>query len=143
MSISINDSTYGYLSQTLEHSKSAASADSVSGSISGINENSSEEEMKQAIKDFESYFVEQVLKNVKKSVMGDEESSNDQLTSFYMDSVTEKMADQIVDSVGNRMTQTLYEQMCRNYNIPIAEEASTAASDAAAVQNTGTVKIEE
>ena len=125
MSISINDSTYGYLSQTLEHSKSAASADSVSGSISGINENSSEEEMKQAIKDFESYFVEQVLKNVKKSVMGDEESSNDQLTSFYMDSVTEKMADQIVDSVGNRMTQTLYEQMCRNYNIPVVSQTTT------------------
>lgn len=125
MSISINDSTYGYLSQTLEHSKSVASADSVSGSISGINENSSEEEMKQAIKDFESYFVEQVLKNVKKSVMGDEESSNDQLTSFYMDSVTEKMADQIVDSVGNRMTQTLYEQMCRNYNIPVVSQTTT------------------
>ena len=108
MSISINDSTYGYLSQTLEHSKSAASADSVSGSISGINENSSEEEMKQAIKDFESYFV-------------------------YMDSVTEKMADQIVDSVGNRMTQTLYEQMCRNYNIPVVSQTTTNPDSTQAV----------
>ena len=117
MSISINDSTYGYLSQTLEHSKSAASADSVSGSISGINENSSEEEMKQAIKDFESYFVEQILKNVRESLKDDDDSSNAQLTEFFMGQVGEQLADQIVDQVGNRMTQTLYEQMCRNYNI--------------------------
>ena len=143
MSISINDSTYGYLSQTQEHSKSAASADSVSGSISGINENSSEEEMKQAIKDFESYFVEQVLKNVKKSVMGDEESSNDQLTSFYMDSVTEKMADQIVDSVGNRMTQTLYEQMCRNYNIPVVSQTTTNPDSTQAAADLATSDMEE
>ena len=121
MSISINDSTYGYLSQTLEHSKSAASADSVSGSISGINENSSEEEMKQAIKDFESYFVEQILKNVQESLKSDEDSSNAQLTEFFMGQVGEKLADQIVDQVGNRMTQTLYEQMCRNYHIPQTE----------------------
>lgn len=145
MSISINDSTYGYLSQTLDHSKSAASADSVSGAISGINENSSEEEMKQAIKDFESYFVEQVLKNVKNSVMGEEESSMDQMTGFYMDNVTEKLADQIVDSVGNRMTQTLYEQMCRNYNIPVASEttAEPESTQAAADLSTSEVSTEE
>ena len=117
MSISINDSTYGYLSQTLEHSKSAASADSVSGSISGINENSSEEEMKQAIKDFESYFVEQILKNVRESLKDDDDSSNAQLTDFFMEQVGQDIADQMVDQTGNRLTQTLYEQMCRNYNI--------------------------
>lgn len=101
--------------------------------------------MKQAIKDFESYFVEQVLKNVKKSVMGDDESSNDQLTSFYMDSVTEKMADQIVDSVGNRMTQTLYEQMCRNYNIPVVSQTTTNpdSTQAAADLATSEVSTEE
>ena len=72
---------------------------------------------KQAIKDFESYFVEQILKNVKESLKDDENSSNAQLTDFFMEQVGEQLADQLVDQAGNRLTQTLYEQMCRNYNI--------------------------
>ena len=76
-----------------------------------------EEEMKQAIKDFESYFVEQILKNVQESLKDDEDSSNAQLTEFFMGQVGEQLADKIVDQSGNRLTQTLYEQMCRNYNI--------------------------
>ena len=143
MSISVNDSMYNYLTQTARNANNSASAGAVNSAVSNINENSSEEEMKQAIKDFESYFVEQILKNVKESLKSDEDSTNSQLTDFFMEQVGQDLADQIVDQAGSRITQTLYEQMCRNYNIPIAEEASTAASDAAAVQNTGTVKIEE
>lgn len=143
MSISINDSMYSYLSQTAQNANSSASAGAVNHAIGNISENSTEEEMKQAIKDFESYFVEQILKNVKESLKSDEDSSNSQLTDFFMEQVGQDLADQIVDQAGSRITQTLYEQMCRNYNIPMADEVSTAASDAAAVQNTGTVKIEE
>lgn len=117
MSISVNDSMYNYLTQTAQNANSSASAGAVNNKISGISENSSEEEMKQAIKDFESYFVEQILKNVQESLKSDEDSSNAQLTDFFMGQVSEQLADQMVDQVGNRMTQTLYEQMCRNYNI--------------------------
>ena len=39
-----------------------------------------------------------------------------------MDKTMEQMADVIVDEVGENLTQQLYEQMRRNYNIP--EEAS-------------------
>ena len=117
MSISINDSMYSYLTQTAQNANRTASAGAVNSAASGINENSSEEEMKQAIKDFESYFVEQILKNVQESLKDDDESSNAQLTDFFMGQVSEKLADQMVDQVGDRMTQTLYEQMCRNYNI--------------------------
>lgn len=117
MSISVNDSMYNYLTQTAQNANSSASAGAVNNKIRGISENSSEEEMKQAIKDFESYFVEQILKNVQESLKSDEDSSNAQLTDFFMGQVSEQLADQMVDQVGNRMTQTLYEQMCRNYNI--------------------------
>lgn len=114
MSISINDSMYNYLTQTAKNANNSASAGNVNNSISALNENSSEEEMKQAIKDFESYFVEQILKNVQESLKDDESSPNSQMTDYFMGSVNEKIADQIVDQVGERMTQTLYEQMCRN-----------------------------
>lgn len=117
MSISINDNMYNYLTQTAQNANNSASAGVVNNKISSISENSSEEEMKQAIKDFESYFVEQILKNVQESLKDDEDSSNAQLTEFFMGQVGEQLADKIVDQSGNRLTQTLYEQMCRNYNI--------------------------
>ena len=142
MSISVNDSMYNYLTQTAKNANNSASAGAVNNAVSSIDENSSEEEMKQAIKDFESYFVEQILKNVQESLKDDDDSSNAQLTEFFMEQVGQKVAEQIVDQVGNRMTQTLYEQMCRNYHIsvPQAEEAST---DAAATAATGAVQAEE
>ena len=140
MSISINDNMYNYLTQTAQNANNSASAGAVNKSISGINENSTEEEMKAAIKDFESYFVEQILKNVQESLKGDEDSSNSQLTEYFLGQVGEKVADQIVDKVGNRMTQTLYEQMCRNYHI---SPEKTVAEDAAAVAATGAVSGEE
>lgn len=121
MSISINDSMYSYLTQTAENANSTASAGAVSSSISGISANSDEEEMKQAIKDFESYFVEQILKNVQESLKSDEDSSNSQLTDYFMGTVSEQLADKIIDQTGNRLTQTLYEQMCRNYNLSSAQ----------------------
>ena len=143
MSISINDSMYNYLTQTATNASNSASAGAVNSSISGINENSSEEEMKQAIKDFESYFVEQILKNVQESLKSDEDSSNAQLTEFFMEQVGEKLADQMVDQVGSRMTQTLYEQMCRNYHISSKDQTVSDTTDAAANAVTGAVKAEE
>ena len=75
--------------------------------------------MLQACKDFESYFVEEILKEVKENLTDDEEedSSISTLTDFHMDSVIELMADELVDEVGMSFTQQLYEQMKRNYNI--------------------------
>ena len=144
MSISDNDSMYGsYLSQTAGNANVSASAGAVSGKLGGIDENSTEAEMKQAIKDFESYFVEQILKNVRESLKSDDESSYGQMTDYFMGTVGEQLADQIVDQVGGRLTQTLYEQMCRNYAIPQASgqtEADTA--EASAVAATGAVKEE-
>ena len=140
MSISVNDSMYNYLTQTARNANNSASAGAVNSADNGINENSSEEEMQQTIKDFESYFVEQILKNVQESLKDDEDSSNAQLTEFFMGQVGEQLADQIVDQVGNRMTQTLYEQMCRNYNIPQAEKTAVDTTDAAAAAATGAVQ---
>lgn len=143
MSISINDNMYNYLTQTAQNANSSASAGAVNSAVNNINANSSEEEMKQAIKDFESYFVEQILKNVQESLKSEEDSTNAQLTEFFMGQVGEQLADQIVDQVGNRMTQTLYEQMCRNYSIPQAQQATADMAEAVGAAATGMVRGEE
>ncbi len=117
MALSISDNIYGY--SQAENARGSAAADSVSGSLKGISKDSSEEEMKRAIKDFESYFVEQILKNVQESLKTDNDSPEARMNEYFMGSVNEKLADEIVDQVGERFTQQLYEQMCRNLHTDI------------------------
>lgn len=119
MGISIDSSMASYLTNQASAAKENNAANSVRNTVNNLGQNASEEEMKAAIKDFESYFVEQMLKNVEKE-FEDDSATFSGLTNFFMGSVNEKLADQLVDGVGSRFTQTLYEQMCRNYNIPVA-----------------------
>ena len=52
----------------------------------------------------------------------DEESSMaSQYTDTFMDYAIEDIADMLLDEVGGNMTQQLFEQMKRNYNIPTVE----------------------
>ena len=77
---------------------------------------------KGVIKDFESYFVEQMLKQVKDTfTSGDEDSTMSQYKDLYMDQAIEMVADEVVDQVGENLTQQLYEQMRRNLNITTTE----------------------
>ena len=39
------------------------------------------------------------------------------MTDYAMDFAVEKIADELIDQVGGNFTQSLYEQMKRNYNI--------------------------
>ncbi len=95
-------------------------ADKLSNSAKGISSETTEEELLQVCKDFTSYFVEEVMKEVKENMtLEDEEkdSSIQTLTDFHMDSTIQVLADEVVDQVGESFTQQLYEQMKRNYNI--------------------------
>ena len=47
-----------------------------------------------------------------------EKSTASQYQDLFMDTVVEQMADVVVDEVGENVTQQLYEQMRRNYNLP-------------------------
>ena len=86
--------------------------------LNNLSSESTEEELKGAIKDFESYFVEQMLKEVKESLKSDDEDSTmSQYQDYFMDTAIEQMADKLVDECGETLTQQLYEQMKRNYNI--------------------------
>ena len=74
----------------------------------------------QVCKDFDTYFVEEVIKEVKKNLLPDDEEKDVSLstmTDYTMDFAVEKVADELIDQVGGNFTQSLYEQMKRNYNI--------------------------
>ena len=97
--------------------KSAEQSNSLQSSLKNISSDSSEEQLKGVIKDFESYFVEEVIKEVKKNLLPDDEEKDASLstmTDYTMDFAVEKIADELIDQVGGNFTQSLYEQMKRN-----------------------------
>ena len=86
--------------------KSAEQSNSLQSSLKNISSDSSEE----------SYFVEQVIKQMKDTFTSDddEDSTMSQYKDLYMDQAIETVADEMVDQIGESYTQTLYEQMKRN-----------------------------
>ena len=106
---------------TAQTNASSSAANSITSAADRLSSESSEEELKGVLKDFESYFVEQMLKEVKESLtMEDEEDSDSTMSQYkdmYLDKAIELVADEVVDSMGENVTQQLYEQMKRNYNI--------------------------
>lgn len=116
----------GKLSYSQAQTDSASSAaNSITSAAGRLSSQSTEEELKGVLKDFESYFVEQVLKEMKDSfTLKDDEDSDSTMSQYkdmFLDKTIEMMADEIVDSMGENVTQQLYEQMKRNYNIPSNE----------------------
>ena len=117
MSISI-DAMSSLVDQTT--SNAANRANSVTNSLNSISSDSTEEQLKEVVNDFASYFVEELLKDVKESMLSDDEDSDSGMSTqkdYYMDTVIETVADELVDEVGGTYTQQLYEQMKRNYGL--------------------------
>ena len=101
------------------NSANSAKADSLKNSVNGLSSNSTDEELMEVLKDFESYFMEQIIKQMKETFTDEDEESSmaSQYTDTFMDYAIEEVADQLVDDIGGNMTQQLFEQMKRNYNI--------------------------
>lgn len=104
-------------------SASTAKTESLTNSVNGLSSNSTDEELMEVLKDFESYFIEQMIKQMKETFTDEDEESSvaSQYTDTFMDYAIEDIADMLLEEVGGNMTQQLFEQMKRNYNIPTVE----------------------
>lgn len=80
-----------------------------------------DDELLDACKQFESYFLEQVFKEMQKTVdcvKGEESSDpNGNLVDFFQDSAIQKLASTSTEIQGLGLAQMLYEQMKRNYGL--------------------------
>ena len=125
--------------QSATNNAQSAKTDSLQNSALGLSSSSTEEELMEVLKDFESYFIEQMIKKMKDTFTDEDEESSmaSQYTDTFMDYAIEEVADMMLEEVGGGMTQQLFEQMKRNYNIPTVDV--TEAAEAASV----TVKEEE
>lgn len=112
--ISLDNSISSYLDATKKSSAGSELQKTLGKDLS----TASDEELMDVCKEFESYFIEQVLKEAEKMVPDkDEDSSMSKLTDFYKDTVRQQMASKIGEQSGNSFAQTMYEQMKRNYSI--------------------------
>ena len=84
-----------------------------------------DEELMGACKAFESYFLEQVFKEMQKTVdIFSKDENKDQSTSnlveFFKGNTLQELCKQSTETQGLGLAQMLYENMKRNYEIPEA-----------------------
>lgn len=88
------------------------------------SQHASDDELWQACKSFESYFLEQVFKEMQKSVDALKPEKGDQstetLVDFFKDQTLQDICATSVDTQSNGFAQMLYENLKRNYDIPEA-----------------------
>lgn len=118
----LNSTAYtDYMSSELSN----ASTNSVKKTLENTDEDSTDEELMSACKEFESYFLEQVFKEMEKSVYAlksDDEKSgsmgeNNSLVSYFKDKAISDIASTSTETQGTGLAQMLYENMKRNYNL--------------------------
>ena len=78
-----------------------------------------DDELMDACKQFESYLLEQMFKEMMKSIPESEDtsSSNSQLMDYYKDEMVQQIASDSTEQNSLGLAQMLYEQMKRNYNL--------------------------
>ena len=128
MAISSDYNITSYLDQLTENTKSADRTSKVQSGLSNLSSTSTKEELEEAAKTFEAYFVEQLLKEEKKSIeamrTNQEDSTASQYKDLYMDTVMQDISAQIVDKYGSRFTDSTVEQMMRSYGISESTESN-------------------
>ena len=111
--ISINP--YSNLYEQTATSAQNASASSLNDTLSGDLSGASDEELMDVCKDFEAYFVEQVMKEMIKTTKldGEDESSNT-MVDYFKDTAIADLAKESTEQNSLGLAQMLYEQMKRN-----------------------------
>ena len=87
-----------------------------------LGKGSSTEDLKSAMKSFESYFVEQMIKEVKKTndaLKPDDDTDGwaGQMSDMYMDSTISTLASESVDKYGDNFTDEMVDHMKLEYGI--------------------------
>lgn len=120
MNIGSIDSAYlQYKSQTGADQSAKKLEDSLKSDYSG----SSDEELMEVCKEFEAYFLEQVFKEMMKTIPQSEESdgANGRLVEFFKENTIQELAAQSTENNGLGLAQMMYEQMKHNMGTEIPE----------------------
>lgn len=113
----INTEYINYLTDTAK----ADSTKKMQNSLDSDYKNATDEELMDVCKQFEAYFLEQVFKEMRKTVpdTSGATGANKNLMDYYYDNMIQEMAEQSTEQNSLGLAQMLYEQMKRN----VSEEA--------------------
>ena len=114
MDISNNYSLNSVMSRINAFGNSASRTVNVEGALKNLDKNASDEELMEACKSFEAYFVSQVMSRVKDAVAPSSEEENQYMT-LFKDKLYEAYADDIAQNGELGLAQQLYEAMKRDY----------------------------
>lgn len=92
-----------------------ASSDKTSNTISGIGADSSDEELMEACKSFEAYFVQKMIEAAKKTLENEDEKG--EYMQYFSDNLNQQYAEMITDSGQIGLAQQLYDSMKTQYNL--------------------------
>jgi flagellar protein FlgJ len=100
-------------------SASSASTSKLESQLKSDYTNATDDELMDACKQFESYFVEQMFKEMMKTIPENEDSSSSSTTmlDYFKDEMIQNIADETTEQNSLGLAQMLYEQMKRNYGV--------------------------
>lgn len=98
----------------VNQAKSSASTSAMEDTLSKDYANATDDELMAVCKDFESYFVEQLIKAME-STLDEEEDPLSGEYSYFKDMQTQQYAEMLTEQTDLGLAQMLYEQMKRNY----------------------------
>jgi flagellar protein FlgJ len=105
----------------MEESKNA-STQAIKNKIQNTSAQSTDNELWEACKSFEAYFLEQMFKEMQKSVDAMKPERGDQSTStlvdYFKDQTLQDLCATSADMQSNGFAAMLYENLKRTYNIP-------------------------
>ncbi len=110
------------ISAMIDQTRSSAansSTNALQNKLNGDLSASTDDELMDVCKQFEAYFVEQVMKEVEKTIPKneDEDSSMSQLKDFYKEEMIQMLAEDVCEQQNLGLAQQMYEQMKRNYDL--------------------------
>lgn len=98
----------------MQQNMSSTRTEKLSSSLDTLETNkATDEELMDACKEFETYLVEQVIKNTRKAMLEDEDSQGDYMKMFG-DTLNQSYAEMITESANLGIAQMLYESMKRD-----------------------------
>ena len=110
----------------MQESKNASAA-ALQKKLENTSAKSTDDELWQACKGFEAYFMEQIFKEMQKSVDAlkseEQDKSTSTLVDYFKNQTLQEICADSVDTQSNGFAQMLYENLKRNYDIPTAPEA--------------------
>ncbi len=107
----------------MQESKNASTI-ALQNKLQNTSNTSTDDELMEACKSFEAYFLEQMFKEMQKSVDALKPESGDNstqtLVDYFKSETLQDICDTSVETQSNGFAQMLYENLKRNYDIPQA-----------------------